>query len=284
VVTSSGVVPALSAESLQQEVRNMESRSSAVSKLRSLVVTSAIAEEVSDSEMALLPSEENISKSVRSLRKWILRNDEVIQDAEVKKQIEDSMRRAYQTEPYWKVNKSTISKAMVHILDEHDLPDEVPFFVSPQVFSDASQVHEVMSAFGPTGFSFDQNGGTDYPIPREGEDDVASEMVQVPAGKGRFRQEKAMSSLFVSLKPMRSCVYDFQQVISKRRVVQRKERAGAMKNIQIAGDDRDEVWVLLVELLQSKDKRASSSRAQEVASRNEPVYHSGQKRKFRDDF
>lgn len=284
VATSSGVVSALDAESLQTEIRNMESRSSIVTKLREKVLGIAVREGVDQEQLIKIPDIEMISKSVRGLRKWIIKNEEVIQDAGDKKEIEDMMRKAYQTSPYWKVNKTTIQKACVLILDDHMVEDEVPFFVSPQVFSDTSQIHEVMSAFGPTGFSFDQGGGTDFPIPREGEDDVASEMVQVPAGKGKFRNTKAMDSIYVALKPMRSCVFDFQQVISKRRVVQRKERAGAQKNIQISGNDRNEVWDLLVELLQGRDKRVSSQRQKEVADRPEPTFHTGQKRKFRDDF
>jgi hypothetical protein len=284
VVTCNGIVPALSSESLKTEIRNMESRASVAIKLREKVVEMAMAEDIEQTQIEMIPSVEEITKSVRSIRKWCLKNSEIIDDAENKKQLEDLMKKAYQTEPYWKVNKATISKAMVTILDDHLVENEVPFFISPQVFSDTSKIHEVMSAFGPTAFSFDQAGGTDYPVPREGEEDVASEMVQVPAGKGRFRQAKAMDSIYVALKPMRSCVFDFQQVISKRRIVQRKERAGAQKNIQLGGNDRDEVWDLLVELMQSRDKRASSQRELELQDRPEPTYHPGQKRKFRDDF
>jgi len=284
IVTSSGIQSALSAEDLHREVMGMESRSSLVTKLRDFVEEIAIAEQVSDDEIRALPEEEQIAGSVRSLRKWILRNDEVIEDAGNKQKIQDLMQRAYQTEPYWKVNKSSINKALVLVIDDHDVPDEVPFFVSQQVFSDVTKIHEVMSAFGPTGFSFDQSGGTDYPIPRDGEDDVASELVQVPAGRGKTRSAKAMESIYVALKPMRSCVYDLGQVIAKRRIVQRKERAGAQKNIQIAGSDRDEMWTLLVELLQGRDKRISAARTEELNNRPEPTYHSGQKRKFRDDF
>jgi hypothetical protein len=284
VVTSSGIIPALSAESLKAEIQNMESRASLVAKLRNRIIQIAVEEDIEQGEIDVVPAAEEIMKSVRSLRKWIIRNDEVIQDAENKKEIEDMFRRAYQTESYWKVNKTTICKALVLILDDHEVENDVPFFVSPQIFSDTSKIHEVMSAFGPTGFSFDQTGGTAFPIPREGEADVASEMVQVPAGKGRFRQAKAMDSIYVALKPMRSCVFDFQQVVSQRKVVQRKERAGAQKNVQMSGNDRDEVWDLLVELFQGRDKRASSQRQQEVAGRPEPTYYAGSKRKFRDDF
>jgi hypothetical protein len=284
VTTSTQVIPCLSAEELATEIRHMESRSALTIKLRSKVVDLAYDAGITENKIQEIPTEEAISKSVRPLRAWLLRNEDTIGDEEAKREVIDLMRKAYQTEPYWKVNKTNIAKAMVLILDEHVIDSEVPFFVSEQVLSDTSKIHEVMSAFGPTGFSFDQSGGTDYPIPREGEEDVASELVQVPAGKGRYRSEKAMSSIFVALKPMRSCVYDFTQVVAKRRIVQRKERAGAQKNVALQGNDRDEVWNLMVELLQSKDKRASRQKEREVATRPEPTYHSGQKRKFRDDF
>lgn len=286
VATANSIVKALSAEDLKTEIERMESRSSVIVSLRGRLATLAAMAGFSAEDCEGIPEVDEIAKSIRPIRSWIIKHEKDLfdQDVDSKNEIIGLLRRIYQSNPFWKVNHDTIPKAIVMILDEHPVPDEAPFFVSDQIFSDQTRIHEVMSAFGPTAFSLLTPGGTEYRIPEEGEEDTASLLVEVPAGKNRTRKVKAMASIYVALKPMRSCVYDFGQVIAKRLIQQRSERAGAQKFVKLDGEHRDAVWGALMDCMIGRDKAIASRRERNVANRPEPEYHAGTKRKFRDDF
>jgi len=287
VATGDSRVVALSADRLQAEVLKMESRQSSTRTLLEMVRAHAASCGYSGEDQETIPDVETSLMSLRPLRAWILERPDILdeENGEAKIEIIQAMRKCFQSNAFFRVNVSTVGAAIVQILDNAYIDSNAPFFISDQVFSDTTRVHEIMAAFGSTAFSFIHAGGTDYLIPREGEKDTASEEVTISAGKGRTRKEKAMASLFVAMKPMRACVGDFNIVCAQRKIVMRRERAGAQRNVQISGDDRDRIWSTLKECFQSKDrdavKKATSSAA---VAKDNVEFHGQKKRKFRDDF
>jgi len=288
VVAADGLVEAISAERLKEEIGKMESKSKLTAELVDVVMDLAKAcEDISDAEVEKIPSVEVCAKSLRPLRTWIQKNYEILDETdESRKVIIDLMRKCYQSQPFLRVNENTICTALSQIINGHPIEPLSPFFVTDQVFTDWSDVHDVMAQFGSTAFSFIHAGGTDYPIPRKGEKDIADEMVSVPAGKGKVRSAKAMSSIFTALKPMRSCVGDFQKMMKDRKVSMRVERAGAQRNIRFDGEKRDKIWEALCSGFQQWDDRSAVNRSvgDGKGKAKDVEFHKGPKRALPDDF
>lgn len=178
-----------------------------------------------------------------------------------------AMRRAFFVTSFWKVNPDTILKAIRLLNDDEDIEESLPMGYHSTMFEDKSREFDVFSIFGINSFSFVQHGGTQWRIPKGGEEDPADQ-TRIIAGKAKgkdARQVKKLDVIYVALKPVSACIVDWRYMHNERCIVQRSERAAKQRNYTLSGVERDSVWNELKMAWIEKDK-VSVEVAEKIAS------------------
>lgn len=180
-------------------------------------------------------------RSPRKIRNYIVNHKAFEEGSETMTDIIRLLRGIHFPEPYWRLSAENIVKALSFLrADEFEMADDVPMFVTDNFFVDKA-VWSILPVFGASAPSFLQYSGTAWEIPGPDGNDAASIMVKV--GKGEKKKDAmAMSTLYVSVKPLAAAVRDMLSMSTTWRVLQSQERSGASKNIALSGEERNTVW------------------------------------------
>lgn len=213
--------------------------------------------------------------SARQVVYYLRERDVLFEDVETEnmEKLMKAMRRAFFTTGFWKVNPDTILKGVLLLTNNDEIPESLPMGYHSTMFTDTSREFSVFSLFGVHGFSFVQHGGTQWRIPKSGEEDPADQ-TRIIAGKVKgkdARQVKKLDVIYVAMKPVSACIVDWRYMHNERCIVQKSERAAKQKNYTLSGDKRDAIWTELKMAWLEKDKTAVEGAAAIAAAAPVPV-------------
>jgi len=133
---------------------------------------------------------------------------------------------------------------MIALVVSEDVPQlSSPMYLPVDRFFSDDHFFIVMSQFGANAPSFRTTGGDEFKIPKLGEEDSLSAMIEI--GKDK-KKVKVMSDIRVSMKVLNVAISDFRTLLNTKSIsFKPKERAGMVRQIVFGGAERDELWTTL---------------------------------------